>query len=183
MIGIDTGFNLERQIIVDSISTGSVGLEIGVWRGEFSEFLYRSVSPKKMYGIDPWAFVPVKPDSWYGGFLAKSQEDMDRLYESTKKRLSILPDYTLIRDYSYNITDYVDPQSIDWVYIDGDHDYTAVSKDLLNSYTLIKPGGIITGDDCIQHPTNPIYKAVQKFLSSISYKNVAFHNKQYIIHI
>jgi hypothetical protein len=180
---IDTGFNSKRQIIVDNISPGSIGLEIGVWQGEFSEYLYKAVSPKKMYGIDPWVFVPVKPDSWYGGALAKSQEDMDRLYESTKKRLSIFDDYTLIRDYSYNITDYVSPQSIDWVYIDGDHDHIPVLKDLLNSYTLIKPGGVITGDDCEQDATNPIYKAVQKFLSLISYKNVAFHNRQYIIHI
>lgn len=35
----------------------------------------------------------------------------------------------------------------DFVYIDGDHSYDQVRKDLRNYYTKVKPGGFFCGDD------------------------------------
>jgi predicted O-methyltransferase YrrM len=38
-------------------------------------------------------------------------------------------------------------ESLDWVYIDGDHSYEAVKRDLEAYYRVVKPGGFIAGDD------------------------------------
>ena len=172
----------QRNIIFSSLPKNSIGLEIGVWYGEFSNDLCEQLSPVKMYGIDPYLFVDTKPDSWYGGFWAKSQADMDYIFKKTQTLLSKYNFYTLIKDSSNNITNYIEENTLDWVYVDGDHDYNPVLVDLINSHKLIKEGGIISGDDCPEIATDPIYRAVQKFLSLINYKKVVFHNRQYIIY-
>ena len=35
----------------------------------------------------------------------------------------------------------------DWVYLDGDHSYAGVLRDLYNSLRVVKKGGLILGDD------------------------------------
>jgi hypothetical protein len=36
---------------------------------------------------------------------------------------------------------------VDWVYIDGLHDYESVKADLYGARQILKPGGVIYGDD------------------------------------
>lgn len=38
-------------------------------------------------------------------------------------------------------------ESLDWVYIDGNHLYEYVAQDLRLSLAKVKPGGLVTGDD------------------------------------
>ena len=42
---------------------------------------------------------------------------------------------------------YINQDELDWIYIDGDHSYEAVTKDLEISFRLVKSDGLITGDD------------------------------------
>ena len=37
--------------------------------------------------------------------------------------------------------------SLDWIYLDGSHAYEGVQADLKNCLRVVKPGGIILGDD------------------------------------
>ena len=41
--------------------------------------------------------------------------------------------------------------SFDFVYIDGDHAYSQFKKDFKNCLSLVKPGGILCGDDYEVH--------------------------------
>jgi predicted O-methyltransferase YrrM len=41
------------------------------------------------------------------------------------------------------------PAVIDFVFIDGDHSYDQVLKDLINYGLKVKPGGIVAGHDWI----------------------------------
>ena len=38
-------------------------------------------------------------------------------------------------------------ESLDWVYIDADHAYEGVKRDLEAYFRVVKPGGFIAGDD------------------------------------
>jgi hypothetical protein len=51
----------------------------------------------------------------------------------------------------------------DLVYIDGSHDYTDVKEDLIAFYDVLRPGGIIFGDDFITWPG--VTRAVSEFVS------------------
>ena len=38
-------------------------------------------------------------------------------------------------------------EMLDWIYVDGDHSYEGCLKDLNNAKEIVKPGGLILGDD------------------------------------
>lgn len=52
-----------------------------------------------------------------------------------------------LRGKSDNILPLLRENSFDAVFIDGDHSYSAVLKDIKNSLAIVKEGGIICGDD------------------------------------
>jgi len=53
----------------------------------------------------------------------------------------------LISDYSYNIKDNFETDSIGFVFLDGDHSYDCVLKDMEDWFDKVKKGGIIGGHD------------------------------------
>ncbi len=40
-----------------------------------------------------------------------------------------------------------EPESFDWVYIDGDHTASAVLADLRGAWRVVRPKGMVAGDD------------------------------------
>jgi len=55
-------------------------------------------------------------------------------------------------------------ESLDFVFIDGDHSYNAVTEDLRSWYQKVKPGGVIAGHDYWFHEVSD---AVQDFFREI----------------
>ena len=56
---------------------------------------------------------------------------------------------TLHQDYSYNIADSFENESVDFIYIDADHSEDSVRKDLNLYLPKLRPGGIIAGHDYV----------------------------------
>jgi len=79
-----------RQCVLDRLPQHSVGAEIGVYKGEFSEMLVGELHPKKLHLIDPWKFEvdPAYERSWYGGTSGQSQISMDDIYQSVVKNFA-----------------------------------------------------------------------------------------------
>lgn len=116
-----------------------VGVEIGVEQGLFSEVLLKANPDLKLYCVDAWLA--------YKGYRDHvSQERLDRFIEDTKTRLAPY-NYELIRKYSMDaVTDFEDG-SLDFVYIDGNHELPWVMDDICAWDKKVKPGGIISGHD------------------------------------
>ena len=153
-----------REVILNTLPKNSVGCEIGVWKGEFSQQLYNRLQPSKLILLDPWKFVEQHPDRWYGGTWAKSQEDMDQIYEDVKEIFKGKEEVLILREFSYLSKFKIDHNSLDWTYIDGDHSYEFVLRDLQYSLLWVKSGGYITGDD--YEKGNEIEEAVTFFLDT-----------------
>src|SRR3990167_8307980 len=99
-----------------------VGAEIGVDRGEFSEKFCKAGF--KIYAIDPWKYDDDYKDR-------HSQEKLDSFYENTKRILDSYPSCTIIRKTSMEaVGDFADG-SLDFVYIDGNHQLKYVIDDLV----------------------------------------------------
>lgn len=70
-----------------------------------------------------------------------------------------------VRAFSYK---FELPFKVDMVFIDGDHRYETVKKDIKRALSLLKPGGIISGHD-YDHPTWPgVKKAVHELLGVVN---------------
>ena len=138
-----------RSGILEHFPHDSVGAEIGVWKGEWASFVNDAINPDKYYLLDPWEFVPdpLHPDRWYGGAIAKSQEDMDDIYKDVCSMFKDSENIEVIRTRGEYAEQYINQGELDWIYIDGDHSYEAVTKDLETSFRLVKSDGLITGDD------------------------------------
>jgi hypothetical protein len=125
------------------------GVEIGVQRGYYSEVLCKENPQMQLYGVDPWGtYLTCKAfeekgvgESWF------PQELSERYYEETKIRLAPYPNYKIIRKNSMGaIQDFKDG-SLDFVYIDGDHEYNHVLEDITEWSKKLRVGGIISGHD------------------------------------
>jgi len=120
------------------------GVEIGVEQGQYSRVLCKSNSGLKLYSVDPWKV--------YDGFMdPRTQEQLDTLYLDAVKRLS---PYTakIMRMTSVEAARKFTDNSLDFVYIDGNHTLPFVIQDLVAWYPKIKPGGIISGHDYYKSP-------------------------------
>jgi len=143
-----------KTFLVEMLPIHSTGAEIGVWTGKFTKQVLDIVQPKQYHLIDPWKFMPQYPNRWYGGSRAysktvpvRSQPDMDRIYNEVEREFGTIPCIHIHRIKASQAATKFAKASFDWVYIDGDHSYKEVRKDIQLYYPLIKSGGFLCGDD------------------------------------
>lgn len=120
-------------------------VEIGAWQGQSIMYLAERVKELnkniKLYTIDPFVVGEQQND----GVLHKAGEDF---YEAYLSHIEPLKDYiTTIRGSSHDVYTQFEDESIDFLFIDGDHSTEAVYKDLTLWYPKVKTGGIISGHD------------------------------------
>lgn len=115
------------------------GVEIGVEKGLYSEVLCRSNPNIELDSIDAWTA--------YKGYRDHvSQEKIDGFYEKTKERLGKY-NCKVIKAFSMDAVKEYDDESLDFVYIDGNHSYKYVLEDLTEWEKKVRIGGIVAGHD------------------------------------
>lgn len=137
-----------------------IGVELGVGGGDNAESLIKKIlSIEKLYLIDPWKHYPkiIYPYGWH----KISQQQQDNRYKSVVERFKNDERIIVIRQESYFASESFDNNSIDFVYIDGNHNYEFVLADLTSWYHKVKKGGIILGHDFMGRPG--VAKAVVDF--------------------
>jgi glycosyltransferase involved in cell wall biosynthesis len=135
-----------------------IGAEIGVAFGGHSESILKVPSVTKLYGVDPYQHDPNYIDA-----MNLPQEEFDELYQFTTSRLSKFGDrYQHIRKPSQQAVNEISG-TLDFVYIDADHSYNGVWKDLCTWFGKVRDEGIIGGHD-YDHPDIPgVKQAVDDF--------------------
>jgi hypothetical protein len=142
----------ERARLLRHLPKRSVGVEIGVWAGDLSAAILRTVRPARLHLLDPWAFAPDQAyeKAWYGGTRAGSQAEMDEVYERVLQRFETeIADGVVVihRSPSAEAAARFEDGSLDWVYVDGNHLYDYVRADLELFGPKLRPGGLLAGDD------------------------------------
>ena len=120
-----------------------VGCEIGVCHGFSTEYFFKNVSNiKKIYAVDNYpTFV-----DWDGTRVTaeRQQETKERCF----KRLSPFIDkVSFIYDMSEKFALSLEDDSLDFLFIDGDHSYDATLKDMQMYWPKVKSGGLFAGHD------------------------------------
>ena len=119
--------------------------EIGVFKGHFAlELLKRN--PKHLYLIDCWTQGPMVSGDQDGNNVERVP-DCEQLYNNLKEQLKFYPNVLMHRQYSTDFLPLLKDNTLDVVYIDGDHSYEGVKKDLEFSYPKVKKYGWIMGHD------------------------------------
>ncbi len=113
-----------------------VGVEVGVDSGEYGVTLCKA--GLKVYGVDPYV-------SYYDYKLPNKGSNKNH-YEVAAANLKEY-DYTFIKKFSMEALNDFEDNSLDFVYIDGNHTLPYVSQDILEWQRKVKKGGIISGHD------------------------------------
>jgi hypothetical protein len=125
-----------------------VGVEVGVDKGEYSESLCKANPNCKIYGVDPYSRIAYEPNIVPNdaGFYA-TQEGFESNYDMAMSRLSKYPNYVMMRGYSLDVLKQFDDNSLDFVYIDANHDMPNFINDIHEWSKKVKMGGIVAGHD------------------------------------
>ena len=116
----------------------TVGAEIGTYKGEFAE-KFGKVG-LKLYCIDPWRIYKD-----YGN--PRGQARLDFQFEHTQRVLAPYPNCEIIRKTSMEAIEDFEDESLDFVYIDGNHEFRYIAEDLVEWTKKVKKGGIVSGHD------------------------------------
>lgn len=181
------GVDIREQMIAH-YPEGSVGVEIGVWKGGFSSMVLEKVKPSKYHLIDPWVhFDGAEYDqAWYGGDDPDGQAKMDRIYQGVLDQFAGEIDAGTVvvhKGLSSEVASEFEDEYFDWVYIDGNHLYEFVRDDLELYYPKVKPGGLITGDDYMdgQWWGDGVIRAVDEFVASGRAEVVEIRGAQFVL--
>ena len=122
------------------------GAEIGVECGLYSEALCKANPNIELYSIDAWTA--------YRGYRDHvNQEKLDGFMEITKKRLAPF-NATVIKGFSMDAVKEFKDDSLDFVYIDGNHEYKQTVDDIAEWQKKVRVGGIVAGHDYILRTNN-----------------------------
>jgi len=165
---IDSRDNMSfiKELVPDLKATAEIGVQWGV----FSKRIVTVLKPKRHYCIDYWKYIDSGYERDTGNVSDKEHElrymaTVDLLKEEIGSGV-----VKIIRDLSSNALRKLPPASLDFIYIDGNHNYEAVLEDLYNSIRVIKKGGIIGGHDFLRQGVN---KAVAEVCKKTDLKLVA----------
>jgi SAM-dependent methyltransferase len=115
-------------------------LEIGCDIGDTAEFLLKTNPELELVSIDPYENYI----DWNGNNL----NERESIYDRMMKRMEPFSDrFHLIRKTSDEAFEMFANEHFDIIFIDGLHTYEQLSKDCLNYYSKLKPGGIFAGHD------------------------------------
>lgn len=122
------------------------GAEIGVDRASFSTYMFQHIPDLHLLCIDPW---PLR-------LRGKSR------HRSTVARLAHL-NATIIRKYSMDALEDVADDSLDFVYIDGNHTFDYVMMDIICWTKKVKFGGVVAGHDYYRFRRGGVVPAVDVY--------------------
>jgi hypothetical protein len=122
-----------------------IAIEVGVFKGSFAMDLLKTwPSFEKYYGIDPYVLQKNYKDR-----TNLAEEKQDGVYNRTLELLTSIGGdrVKLIRKPAMEGVKEFEDNSVDFIYLDGRHNYCAVREELDAYYPKLKCNGIMAGHD------------------------------------
>jgi hypothetical protein len=112
------------------------GAEIGVRSGYYSKVLFNHINGLKLICVDPWVS--------YKAIEQVPQEIVDQTHDNCLRRLKGL-DVEYMKMTSMEAVKQVPDKSLDFVYIDGLHEFDDSMMDIIRWSPKVRTGGIVSG--------------------------------------
>jgi predicted O-methyltransferase YrrM len=116
-------------------------VEIGTFEGASSELF--ALTCKSVITIDPYDIQPDREAK----YKQESKDDLINAESTAKKRLKKYKNITMVKKMSLDALNDFEDESLDAVYVDGDHARDAVKEDIEAWLPKVKKGGYICGHD------------------------------------
>jgi len=126
-------------------------IEVGTYKGANALSILKKLNVEKIYLIDP--YINYSEYSHKLGNLSSAEKEARKKLRKYKKKI------VWIKKTSDEAVDLISEKA-DFVYIEGNHDYKYVKKDLKNYFPKVKKGGILAGHDM---PKKGVSNAIWEF--------------------
>lgn len=142
------------------------GVEVGTFEGYNATNVLKYCSLEKLYCVDPYKpYLDI-----VGGLGGFSSEAWDALFLRVKGRLGDRAE--IIRKPSLDVVNDFEDNSLDFVYLDGDHSRENVLNEINAWLPKVKVNGIFGGHDCKE-------TGVSGAVTEWNYKNPQYDNMIY----
>jgi hypothetical protein len=150
--------------------------EVGVREGGNFRNMLKS-NPDLAVAVDLWS-----PDDNINRSYGLNQEYWGGVYERFCESVADFKNVDIHRGYSFDMVKNFEDKFFDFVYIDGDHSYEGVKRDVADWYPKVKKGGILSGHD-YGNPGNKkltfkVAKAVNEFVKAKKLVNNFFTSRE-----
>ncbi len=138
-----------RLAMIQELAPGAVGVEVGVYRADFSEQILKNTNVRHLYLVDPW----VKQADYKDTINDEDQEAHCR--ETLRKVTGFISDKrcTLIRGFSAKVANDMQIPPLDFAFIDAYHAYEAALEDITLWSKRLKPTGVLFAHDYFEGPS------------------------------
>jgi len=133
---------------IETISTilnnsgAMTGVEIGVFKGEFSRNILERWNGT-LYLVDPWR--ELSDEEYLDSSNHKNHQDA---FAQTMESIKGFENRAfMLRGLGEEMIHLFQDNSLDYIYIDGNHDYDHVKQDLELWWPKLKQGGLMSGHD------------------------------------
>lgn len=135
--------------------------------------------------------VAVAVDCWEAGVLSRNdvgytQPELERQYNEFMADLGSKPNVQTYREYSFDAVKHFPDNYFDCIYIDADHTYEGVLRDLKDWYPKVKKRGFLLGDDYVDRVAKSgvkfgVVEAVNEFAKTNNIKFYTYPHQKWVI--
>jgi predicted O-methyltransferase YrrM len=162
MLNTNNWFNYhDFYAAVSEIESYDIFVELGVWKGHSISFLADKLrnKNKKIYAVDIF-------EEWdKNKEVLQEVKHINEIYNTVLKESDTRHLITDVKSISWEAASLFEDGSVDFVFIDADHSYESVVKDIKAWLSKIKKGGIISGHDYFTSPD--VRSAVDELLGAV----------------
>ena len=159
----------KRAYILEQLDKNSKIVEVGVWKGDFSIQIWNISSPNLLVLVDSWKFDEkvrgCAPQ--VSGEEPLNQNFFDQAKKDTYDKFENVQNVNILDLNSLEASSKYKDNFFDYIYIDAEHTYKAVTKDLEVWYPKLKKNGTLFGDDYYwreEDDTLSLHLAYQEFI-------------------
>ena len=153
---------------------GSVhGAELGVHQGFMSRVLLDRIPDLQLHMVDLWGIHPDDSEFVKSGDLRSKhswKDYNDNLLLARRRVSKYLWNAHIHITSTHMAADLFEDESLDFVFIDGDHSFKGCYEDCKDWYAKVRPGGIFSGHDYNYHPEGmdiQVTQAVDQFMEEM----------------
>ena len=143
-----------REHILALLPKNTIGTEVGVLGGDFTEIILNTVKPKKLYCIDYYR----SDDYFFRRFNSSQHKDFFERKFSAEINDGVLE---MVEGLSYESLEKYPDSYFDWIYLDTDHCYFSTVKEIeIMAKKVKKEGWLIFNDYISYNPYDHVYFGV-----------------------
>lgn len=164
----------DRYEVLYKLPQGGTVVEVGVAYGDFTRHILKVLKPDSFIAIDSFGISP-DDEPWGRQVLKDRGCSHYEYYQSEFRDYTEKGTFQIKQGMSWDMIEALPDHSVDYMYVDADHSYLAVSQEIRALKSKMKEDGIIQFNDYTYFNSNTmeaygVPKAVHELMAEENYE-------------